>query len=324
MNIPPPFAYFFTTLILLFSAASIKKSRIIDYLGDIILDNSNERIATLSLVSFSYIMSPFFLSFVLISSFDKWLLRFKNQSNISVLLLASTLLGSLILPFGNMRNIYITIFLGGGNPCIPLSEFAAIVLPLWISGLIILLAYAYFSTGIDEIKVKKTKTKKSWKELVFSGILLIFIIAYFDGKMNILGFLFITGVFSFAFISIETLKQVDWWVLIPAGFVFIVYYILNNLQFTLNVWGGFLTGSIGSLFLSSNIISYILPFSGIEKHFILYAISVGGLGGVLGTAESIYIWRKGRIKPNWKFMFQIYGIYFLVALTILILGGLYG
>ncbi len=324
MNIPPPFAFFLPIFILLFATASIKRSRIIDYFGEIILNNTNERTATLSLVTFSYILSPFFLSFVLISSFDKWLLRFKNQSRISVLLLASTILGSSILPFGNLRNIYITIFLGGGSPGINLSSFASIMLPLWITGLIILLVYAYFSTGKGEIKGKKTKTKWRWKELVFSGILLIFIIAYFNGKMSLLGFLFITGTFTFAFISMETLKQLDWWVLIPAAFAFVVYYLIHNYPFTLNIWVGFLTGGIASLFLSSNIISYVLPFTGIENHFLLYAISVGGLGGILGTAESIFMWRKARIKLDWKFMLKIYGIVFLVALIILMLGGLYG
>ncbi|MCK4321613.1 hypothetical protein KAX08_03750 [candidate division WOR-3 bacterium] len=320
----PPFTYFFSILILLFVTASIKRSRIIDYFGDKILSNNNERFATILLVILSYILSPLFLSFVLLSSFDKWLLRFRNKSRISVLLLTSTLLGGIILPFGNMRNIYITIFYGGGSPGIPLSDFVRVMFPLWIAGLIILLIYSYFSTVKDEIKQKKTKTKWRWKELVFSLILLIFIIAYFNGKMNALGFLFITGAFSFAFISMETLKQVDWWVLIPAGFVFVFYYLLNNIDITLNVWTGFFTGSICSLFLSSNILSYILPFSGMESRFLLYAISVGGLGGILGTAESIFMWRKGRVELDWKLMLRIYGICLLVALLILVLGGFYG
>lgn len=324
MNIHPPFAYFFSIIILLFTTASIKRARIIDFFGEKILDNTNERTATILLVILSYVLSPLFLSFVLISSIDKWLLRFNDKSRTGILLLTSSLLGSIILPFGNMRNIYITIFYGKGNPGIDISEFVSIMFPIWIAGLIILIIYSYFSTGNAEIKEKKTKTKWRWKELIFSVILLIFIIVYFNGKMSLLGFLFITGAFSFAFISMETLKQLDWWVLIPVTLAFVFYYVLNNINFSLNVWAGFFTGCIGSIFLSSNIVSYILPFSGIDSRFILYAISVGGLGGILGTAESIYIWRKGRIELDWKFMIQLFGIYFFIAIILLVLGGFYG
>lgn len=323
MNIHPPFSYFFSILILLFTAASIKRSRIIDFFGEKILDNTNEKLATILLVILSYVLSPLFLSFVLITSIDKWLLRFNNKSRAGILLLTSSLLGSIILPFGNMRNVYITIFYGKGIPGINISEFARIMFPLWISGLIILIIYSYFSIGNEKIKEKKTKTYWRWKELIFSGILLIFIIVYFSGKMSLLGFLFITGAFSFAFISTETLKQIDWWVLIPSALAFIFYYILKDITFSLNKWVSFFSGCIGSLFASSNIISYILPFSGVESKFILYAISVGGIGGILGTAESIYLWRKGRIELDWKFMLQIFGIYFLVVLMILVLGGFY-
>lgn len=324
MNIPPPIAYFFSILILLFASASIKRSRTIEYFGERILNNTNERMASLLLIAFTYVLSPLFLSFVLISSFDKWHLRFENKSKVSTLFISSTILGSVILPFGNMRNIYISIFLGNGKPGIPISTFVSLMLPLWITGLVILMVLAYFFTSKGEIKEKKTKTKWRWKELVFAGILFIFIIAYFKGKMNLLGFLFITGAFSFAFISMETLKQVDWWVLIPAGFALIVYLLLNSHPVTLNIWSGFLIGSMGSPLLSSNIISYILPFSGINSRFLLYAVSVGGLGGIFGTAESIWVWRKARMKPDWKFMLLIYGIFFICALIILMIGGFYG
>lgn len=323
MNIHPPFAYFLSIVILLFTAGSIKRSRIIDFFGEKILDNTNEKFATILLVILSYVLSPLFLSFVLITSIDKWLLRFKDKSRAGILLLTSSILGSIILPFGNMRNIYITIFYGKGNPGINLSEFVRIMFPLWILGLIILIIYSYFSMGNEKIKEKKTKINWRWKELIYSGILFIFIIVYFSGKMSLLGFLFITGAFSFAFIGMETLKQTDWWVLIPAALAFVFYYLLKDLSFILNKWVGFIIGCIGSIFASSNIMSYVLPFSGIQIKFLLYSISIGGIGGIFGTAESIYLWRKGRTELNWKFMLQIFGIYFLVVLIILVLGGFY-
>ncbi|MCK4527932.1 hypothetical protein KAW18_11230 [candidate division WOR-3 bacterium] len=324
MNIHPPIAYIFSILIMLFVAAGIKRSRIIDAIANRLLDNNNEKNAILLLITLSYVVSPLFLSFVLISSFDKWLLRFKNKSVSSALLVASALMGSVILPFGNMRNIYIAIYVGNGKPDLPLAGFASSMLPLWITGLLILLVSAYFLSGKEEIKEKKTPTKWRWKELIFSGILYIFIILFFNGRMSLLGFSFIAGAFTFAFISRETLKQVDWWILIPAGVAFIAFYLLKGHPFILDRWPGFLSGSIGSVILSSNIFSYILPSTNTNTTFLLYGISVGAVGGILGSAETIWIWRKARIKPNWKITLEIFGIYFIVASIILWIGGFNG
>ncbi len=324
MNIHPPIAYLISVLMLLFAATSIKRSRIIDFFGEKILKDSNEKSATLMLIALSYILSPLFLSFVLVSSFDKWILRFNNKKKTLTFLLASTLLGSSILPFGNLRNTYITIFLGDGKPGISISSFASIMLPLWIIGLVILLVMAYRLCEEKEIKEKKTKTKWRWKELLFAFILFIFIIAYFNKKLNLLGFFFLAGAFSFAFIGIDTLKQVDWWLLIPVGISFVVYYLLKGYSFYLNPWAGYALGSIGSSAVTSNLLSFLLPFSGINKNVLIYSVTVGSLGGFLGSVEGIWLQRRGRSTIDLKLMLKIYVIFFIIAFLILFIGGHYG
>lgn len=319
----PPTAYLFVTLLLGFMAASIKKSRIIDFLGERVLNNTDEKTAIMALISFSYILAPFFLSFVLISSFDKWVLRFKSKKKALTLLVASALMGSIITPFGNLRNVYLSLASGNGTPGFSIFNFLSIMLPLWIAGLIILLLVTYLICGKDKIKKKNSDVGWRKPELIFSLVLFVFIFAYFNVKsffnLNLLGLLLLGGIFCLLFMGMETLKTVNWWLFIPVGLSFIVYYFLplKNLNFT--PWIVFFMGGVGSAVFSSNSLSLILPFISQHKSVILYSVSVGSLAGVLGAYEVIWFWKKGRTKVNWKQMFGLFGIFFLISLIILFL-----
>lgn len=324
MNIHPPISYFFTVLIILFAAAGIKKSRSIDVLAESIMKNNNERNALMMLSSLSYILAPVFLLFVLISSFEKWTLRFKNKSRALTLLTSSALMGSILLPFGNLRNIYISIFRGGGNPGPGMINFIRTLLPLWITGFIIVMVFTYVYTERENISSKKSKNKFRWKELLFASILLFFIIIFFSGKMNVIGFTFITGAFTFAFMSKETFKEVDWWVLIPVILSFPVFYLLRTINIEISSWPGFIMGTLSSSIITSNITAYALPHMLTADKFIIYAVSLGSLGGIAGSAATIWLFRKSRTDIEWKLMFKIYGVFLIAGIVILLTGGVNG
>jgi hypothetical protein len=332
LNIHPPVAYLFVTLMLAFMAASIKKSQIIDFFGETILKDANEKRATLLLVALSFILAPFFLSFVLISTFDKWLLRFQEKEKTLTLLVASALLGSIITPFGNLNNVFISIALGKGSPNMSIPSFVSIMLPLWISGLVILLALACFLCGKDKIKETSSTVKWRKKELIFSLVIFVFIFGYFNvGKhfnLELLGLIILGGIFAIVFMGIEPLKAVNWLLFIPVGVSFLIYYLfyffpLTN--FKLSPLIVYSIGSVGSAGLSSNVISFVLPLLKYDASLILYSVSVGSLAGMLGSCESILVWRRGKTKIKWSLMFEIFAIFLLVSLIILFKrGGLYG
>jgi hypothetical protein len=332
LNIHPPIAYLVVTLMLSFMAASIKKSQIIDFFGEKILKDADERRATLLLVALSFILAPFFLSFVLISTFDKWLLRFQEREKTLTLLVASALVGSIIAPFGNLNNVFVTIALGNGSPNLSIYAFISIMLPLWISGLVILLSLSYFLCGKNKIKETSSNTQWRKKELIFSLVLFIFIFGYFNvGKhynLNLFGLIILGGVFAIAFMGIEPLKAVNWWFLIPVGVSFVIYYLCRLFplpDLKLSPLVVYSIGSVGSAGLSSNVLSFVLSLLKYDTSLILYSVSVGGLAGMLGSYESILIWKKGRIRIKWNLMFKIFAIFLLVSLIILFKrGGLYG
>jgi Na+/H+ antiporter NhaD/arsenite permease-like protein len=326
LNIHPPIAYLFVTLMLAFMAASIKKSKIIEFIGEKILKGTNEQTATMRLVALSHVLAPFFLSFVLISCFENWIIRFKEKEKTLTLLAASAITGSILTPFGNLRNIFITIALGKGAPNLSFPAFISIMLPLWVASLFTLLAVTYFFC--EKNIIKETNSTVEWKkpELIFSIILLFFVFGYFNvGKhynISLIGLIILGGAFSLVFMGTEPLKAVNWWLFIPVSFSFIIYYFLYIFaipEFKLNPWIIYSIGSVGSAGLSSNLLSYILPLLNYNQAIILYSVAVGSLAGLLGSQETIWIWAKGRTKIKWSLMFKLFFILLPISLIILFL-----
>ena len=324
MNIHSPIAYVFLTLILAFSAASVKRSKIIDLIGEKILKDTNEQKATMMLVALSHILAPFFLSFVLISSFDKWILRFEEKEKTLTILIASSIMGSILTPFGNLRNIYISIASGKTAPSLSFYNFVSIMLPLWIASLVIFLAVSYFICKKN--KIKETSSSVEWQkaDLIFSLILLFFIFGYFNiGKhynLTLSGLIILGGIFCIVFMGTGPLKAFNWWLFLPVGISFIVFYTLYFLPITsinLPDWLIYSAGSIGSAGFSSNFLSFIIPSFTNNEKIMLYSVSVGSLAGIFGSYEAIWIWAKGRTKIKWKLMFVLFAIFLPVSLVIL-------
>jgi hypothetical protein len=311
---------------LAFMAASIKRSKIIDFIGEKILKSTNEQTATMKLVALSHILAPFFLSFVLISSFENWTLRFKEKEKTLTLLVASAIMGSIITPFGNLRNIFISIALGKGTLSLSIPAFVSIMLPLWIASLVTFLAVTYFLCKKNPIKETSSTVQLRKPELAFSIILLFFVFGYFNVEkhynLNLIGLIILGGVFCIAFMGTDPLKAVNWWLFIPVGFSFAVYYLLYLFplpDLKLNPWIIYSVGCIGSAGFSSNFLSFILPLLKYNETLILYSISVGSLAGILGSYEAIWIWAKGRTKIKWSLMFKLFVIFLPISLIILFL-----
>ena len=326
MNIHPPIAYAFLTLILGFSAASIKRSNIIDLLGEKILMNANEQKATMMLIALSHIMAPFFLSFVLIASFDKWVLRFEEKEKTLTLLVASAIMGSILTPFGNLRNLYLSIASGNGVPSISIYSFVSTMLPLWVASLIFFLVVAYFICKKNEVKNANIRVEWKKADLIFSLFMLFFIFGYFNiGRyynLTLPGLIILAGIFCIVFMGTGPLKAVNWYLFIPVGVSFAVFYILLFFPITgikLPLWMLYSAGSIGSAGLSSNFLSFIIPSLTNNETLMLYSLSVGGLAGIFGSYEAIWIWVKGRTRIDWKLMFLLFFFFLLISITILFL-----
>ncbi|MEO0294082.1 MAG: hypothetical protein ABIN61_07695 [candidate division WOR-3 bacterium] len=325
VSFPVPVAYFFLVLFLSFMSASIKQSKVIDFFGEKILGEKNSRKAILMLIALSYLLSPFFLSFVLITYFRNWILRFEEKAKTLTLLILSTLIGSIITPFGNLQNVFIVLAFGNGKPGISISSFVSIMLPLWVSGFFALVLISYFISKGEEIKNIRKSVKIRKKELVFSIILFLFILGYFNiGRQynfNLLGLIIIGGIFSLVFMGMETLKAVNWELLIPVGISFVFYYLFKYLPigiFNVNPFIIYSIGVLGASGFSSNVLAFILPFLSRNVSFILYSISVGSIASVFGCYELILLFiRTKEEKINKVLLFGVFMVFLVISILLL-------
>ncbi len=313
--------YVLTMFIMLVYAASLKKSGLFDIFFQEVFKRTGPKTGFLIVLTIIYFFSPLFLIPVLIGSIQDISMRYKNKNIALSILLSALTFGSVILPFGNPRNFYYIIYYKSVNGT-PLffSEFLRIMFPIWIMMYFVILFTAIIVLKPElngEISLRSKKFR--YKEIIFVSFLLIFIIAYAMGKMNFLGFFFVTGFFIFTFVGKDTLKKVEWWMLIPISLSIPLGILIFTHPVKMTGIFTYLVTFFSSGIITSDVSTFIFPYPLAKPINFLYGISAGATFGILGSSLSIYLWKKGRVKPDMRTLFIISALAFLVGLIIIII-----
>ena len=319
-----PGLYFFTvSIIMLFIAGAILRSGFIDTLMDMVVSMGNtERIRAFLLLIVFYIFSPLFLGIPLISVLIKRKDIFERRDISLTFFTFSAIFGSIILPFGSLRGMYLADYYYYVKPdFIPsILLFPAFFFMPWIVMLVVQAVSIPFlfknkSYEIGEIRIRKFR----WQELVFSGIVFLFIIMYYARKMYFAGLVLLSGIFIFSFVGKDTLKKIDWWLLLFSIPAIPIFLFTKTHPIHLKKVIDFVVPYISSPFITANLSAYIFTEPLMRFKYIFIGITAGASVPLLGGYEFIYLYFIKKEKISWLLSGIFSGIFLLVS----VLWGLY-
>ncbi len=290
--------YFMLNLIFLLFAATLDRSGLIKRIMDLGVKKGG-RVGFHILLSTIFILSPLYLFPVFLYRLPGVSKRINKEKTGLTLLLAAVMLGSILLPFGNQRNLFFsTYFITMREGFSSLRELVPHIWPYWVLLLAFLNLVAYLL--MVEVKDNLVKLEKvRYQELILSGIALFFIFPFAMGKLNFLGFIFLTGFLFFAFISKETIKRVRWWFLLPPAIAIPLSMMPLKIPVPLKGLPMLFVPFISSGFITSDLSAIVFSSIRINMPTIIMGVAGGSLLGLWGGFELIYIYfiRKERFKP---------------------------
>ncbi len=290
--------FFMLNLIFLLFAATLDRSGLIKRIMDLGVKKGG-RVGFHILLSTIFILSPLYLFPVFLYRLPNVSKRINKEKTGLTLLMAAVMLGSILLPFGNQRNLFFsTYFITTREGFSPLRELVPHIWPYWVLLLAFLNLVAYLlRVEVQDNLVKLEKVR--YQELILSGIALFFIFPFAMGKLNFLGFIFLTGFLFFAFISKETIKRVRWWFLLPPAIAIPLSMMPLKIPVPLKGLPMLFVPFISSGFITSDLSAIVFSSIRINMPTIIMGVAGGSLLGLWGGFELIYIYfiRKERFKP---------------------------
>ena len=290
--------FFIVNLIFLLFAANIDRSGLIKRIMDLGVKKGG-RIGFHILLSTIFVLSPLYLFPVFLYRLHGISKRLNKEKRGLTLLMAAVMLGSILLPFGNQRNLFFSIYFTTMREGFsPLRELVPHIWLYWIILLVFLNLVAYLlRVEVQNSLVKPEKVR--YQELILSGITLFFIFPFAMGKLNFLGFIFLTGFLFFAFISKETLKRVRWWFLISPAVAIPLSMVPLKTPIPLKGLSMLFIPFISSGFITSDLSAIIFSSIRMNMPTIIMGVAGGSLLGLWGGFELIYIYfiRKERFEP---------------------------
>ncbi|RKZ24449.1 hypothetical protein DRQ23_00280 [bacterium] len=290
--------FFMLNLIFLLFAATLDRSGLIKRIMDLGVKKGG-RVGFHILLSTIFILSPLYLFPVFLYRLPNVSKRINKEKTGLTLLMAAVMLGSILLPFGNQRNLFFsTYFITMREGFSPLRELVPHIWPYWVLLLAFLNLVAYLlRVEVQDNLVKLEKVR--YQELILSGIALFFIFPFAMGKLNFLGFIFLTGFLFFAFISKETIKRVRWWFLLPPAIAIPLSMMPLKIPVPLKGLPMLFVPFISSGFITSDLSAIVFSSIRINMPTIIMGVAGGSLLGLWGGFELIYIYfiRKERFKP---------------------------
>ncbi|RKZ19786.1 hypothetical protein DRQ17_00330 [bacterium] len=290
--------FFMLNLIFLLFAATLDRSGLIKRIMDLGVKKGG-RVGFHILLSTIFILSPLYLFPVFLYRLPNVSKRINKEKTGLTLLMAAVMLGSILLPFGNQRNLFFsTYFITTREGFSPLRELVPHIWPYWFLLLAFLNLVAYLlRVEVQDNLVKLEKVR--YQELILSGIALFFIFPFAMGKLNFLGFIFLTGFLFFAFISKETIKRVRWWFLLPPAIAIPLSMMPLKIPVPLKGLPMLFVPFISSGFITSDLSAIVFSSIRINMPTIIMGVAGGSLLGLWGGFELIYIYfiRKERFKP---------------------------
>ncbi len=306
----PGVIYLYSLFVLLVYAGGLRRSGLPGWLVEK-LCGKRERTSLILLVIFSFLLSPIFLGFELLSHY-----RFLDiDRRKKTILFSSVVSGSIVLPIGNMRNLYVFSYLHYLHPENPpgLSPFLPLIY-LYSFLLVIHLVLAWIVGGNEKVRFSSPQRVR-WQEIVFSGFILLFTTPYMTGRLHFPGYIVLTGILIFAFVSRETLKLTRWEFLLSAPFAIVISFILARFPLNPPTPFEFAASSILPWLFSSTLLSFVLSSPMVNFTHLLFGLSCGSLAGGINLFE----YRKLRFEIDLRILLPVYILSLIFSLIILLL-----
>lgn len=241
---------------------------------------------------------------------------------ITVLETAAANLGSMLTPIGNPQNLYLF-----STYNMSISSFLKTLFPYALLSLISLVILSLFS-GKEKITVEPDSSEKIQKPFLILLYTVLFIIALLS-VFRILHFVFLlVAVLIFTLIfDKDTLKTVDYTLLLTFVFLFVFIGNLGNIKIISNFLSNIVAGNevTAGILLSqifSNVPAAIL-LSGFtsDGNALLIGTNLGGLGTLIASMASLISFKfiqKGNIKTGkYILIFTVVNVILLVLNLIL-------
>jgi len=224
--------------------------------------------------------------------------------------------GSLLTPFGNPQNIFISVHYN-----VPLWDFILVMLPLWLISLGLLLGVVYLQFGDREVRhLRKTNPDRTAAAV---GIAALAVIILYFGRVlptvivapAVLVLLLSTKRFG------SILKMVDWKLyLLFVLMAFATYAMLK--VYTLELSGtALLLASVGLSQMISNVPAAFVLSGAANWRILALGVDIGGSGTLISSIATVIAYRFiKRHDPEttvWEFM--KWGALFCAAQLLLML-----
>jgi len=228
--------------------------------------------------------------------------------------------GSLLTPFGNPQNIFISVHYN-----VPLADFLLAMLPLWLISLclLVLLVCLQFGSG----KLHPIRMKHSHRRMAAIGMLALLVIIMFFGVLLpiiviapiVLGLLGATGKFR------RICGMLDWKLYLLFVIMAFATYVALGL-YTLRLAGmPLLLSSIGLSQLASNVPATFILSGALDWRVLAIGVNIGGSGTLISSVATViayrFIKKYDRTTTVWDFM--KWGALFCAAQLLLILPVMY-
>ena len=320
----PSLTFFVIVIIMLFVAGAINRSGFLDTLINSSLKmGKTERQQAFLLLLLFYILSPLFLSIPLISILQRKNGIFKDKMSGLTFFTVSSIFGSILLPFGNLRNMYLADFQYYIHPdgISSMLYFPHLFIFFYIAMLVVQAISIPFIFANNKSQLDIMVKRFRWQELVFSAIVYLFIIVYYGRKMYFAGLVLLSGIFIFSFVSKETIKKMDWWLLLVSVPAIPIFLFSKVHPLHIKKWWDIVVPFLSSGVINANVSAYLFtePLMNIPHIFI--AITAGAAIPVIGGYEFIYLYFIKKEKISFKISSMFLGIFVILSIIYIVIYG---
>lgn len=327
------YAVDFRVIIILFclmlTIQNLKEAKIFEWISQVILSQvNNTKNLSYLLILGCFFSSMFITNDVALITFVPFTLLLLNQVkdkivtiNIIILQTIAANLGSQFTPIGNPQNLFIYSYFN-----LNLLDFCSHMAPITILSLFIVIFLTIFIKKIP-IQYTKNKIQIDKKNTIVWSLCFVLCLASVIRVFSCY-YLFLILIFFALFLNRQSLKKIDYGLLMTfiALFIFVdnllsLNFIISHIKPIISKYS-YLSAIIFSQIISNVPAAILLAPLNNSYQTLLYALNIGGLGTLIASMASIISY-KIFIKTNQKFKkeflirFSIYNFCLLFILSTL-------
>lgn len=231
-------------------------------------------------------------------------------------------IGSSLSPIGNPQNIFLYFHYG-----LNITEFALIMLPICVVGLIMILVVVFRSETKGTSHLTRLDSKLSDKRIPFVLALFAITLVIINSSINVYIYSFLLVVLVYL-VDKTTIGKVDYYLL--STFLCLFIFINNVRQSGISELlttlmngpkSAFIVSAVLSQFISNVPASLLLASFTDNYRALILGVNIGGLGTIIASLASLisyrfYIGHNPQNKSNYLKQFHVVNFKFLVLLCI--------